>query len=73
MGTERYPKGRKPGKMEPERSQETSDPYRARQTITAGEEARMRQTLNNDYGKKPAPMREHKGMYVNPMKTVIHK
>lgn len=72
MGTERFPKGKKPGKREPGKAQETGDVYRRRQTITASPEVRSREVFDNDYGKKARPQPEREGMFVSPARTTLH-
>lgn len=71
MGTERFPKGSKPGKRERGKSQTTGDVYRSRQTITASPDTRVREVLDNDYGKKARPRVERDGMFVSPTRTMI--
>ena len=53
------------------KEQETGDVYRFRQSITAGEETRYRELGPNDYGKKPQPEKDRKGIPVNPRRTII--
>ena len=77
MGTETFPKrGKKSTAPSSGRlgrkvvDQELGDPYRYRHSM-GGDQVRMRELYDNDYGKDAAPVPERGGVPVSPRKTII--
>jgi hypothetical protein len=80
MGTDRYPKGAKPGTTEPLHSEDTGNPYRNKAALGADAEE-IYQRMNNIYGdgtsskngpeSYPKGEKEGGGTPANPRRTMI--
>ena len=63
---------RNAGKNGKHNRQETSgNPYFARPMLGKSQDVRVRQRMNNDYGKSPANMeKSREGLYDSPLRTI---